>query len=131
MKEDYVLLAALETHLIPILTMQLQHEPTVLNHELEGTTTLLTTSFSSSDPAIPKFLLNNGAEPGLGTAAIMEEARPGTANILGCLSKWEQMLTIMEKERGGELLHLVVRDGKVDVVKLLVEKKVDLATVNE
>ena len=103
----------------------------MLNHELEGTTTLLTTSFSSSDPAIPDFLLDNGADPNLGTVAIMEEVRTGTADVLGVLIDAGADVNDNGGREGVELLHLAIRDGKADVVRLLVEKKIDLARVNE
>ena len=164
-KEDSILLAALETRSIPILTLLLQHEPTVINHELEGMTTLLTTSFSSSDPTIPGFLLDNGADPNLGTVAhmsplffaigaqqplpviikmvdkgadaskdrlaITEAVRTGRADVLGVLVDAGADVNDNGGREGGELLHLAVKDGKVNAVRLLIEKKADLGRVNE
>ena len=156
-KDDSILLAALESRSIPIITILLQHEPTVINHELEGMTTLLTNSFSYSDPAIPNFLLNNGANPNIGIVAhmsslffaigapqplqvitkmldkgadvskdrlaITEGVRTGRAEIMDVLLDAGADVNDNGEKEGGELLHLAVRDGKVDVVRLLIERR--------
>ena len=128
-------------------------------------TTFLTTSFSSSDPTIPEFLLDNGADPNLGTVAHMsplffsigaqqplpvfvkmvdrgadadkdrlastEAVKAVTADVLGVLVDAGADVNDNGGREGGDPLHLAVRDGKVDVMRLLIEKKADLERVNE
>ncbi len=118
-KEDPILLAALETQSIPILTLVLHHDPTIINHELEGMRTLLSSSFSSSDPTIPTLLLDNGADPNLGIAVHMSP--------LYFAIRAQQPLPVIEKmvdkgaEASGDRLALVeaVRKGRADLLEVL------------
>ncbi|KAK4696014.1 hypothetical protein P7C71_g1824, partial [Lecanoromycetidae sp. Uapishka_2] len=159
-RQDSILLAGLETRSIPILTILLKHEPKIINHELEGMATLLTTSLSSSDPTIPDFLLDSGADPNSGIVAHMSPlfyaigARQPLSVIKKMVDKGADVskdrLAVFEAVRvgradalqvfldagaslhnGGELLHLAVRNGNIDVVKLLVKTNAHLVETRD
>ena len=129
MLTDNIIGPVVDAKSIPLFRALLAHNPSVLGHEFESTATPLSMACWGSDPDFALFLLAEGADPnGPGFLAL---------STLG-IAIQKQPVTLIRRlvERGAVVqgtgvFSQAVELGRVDVVRVLLESRVDETQIRE
>ena len=104
---------------IPLFRILLSHDPSVLNHEFETTTTPISMACWGSDPQFALFLLDEGADPNRG--GFLALSTIGIAIQQQPASLARRLVECGASIQGTGVLKQVVDLGRVDVARVLLD----------